>query len=92
VKTKCFFINILILLYFPFLSYRYLSFYRFNRDRTMTWLKKKVAILSEKQEQERVYVGSGTRNLALADSKQLEVTQGQHFKKTYMYIHVLFRD
>ena len=67
------------------------SFYRFNRDRTVTWLKKKVAILSEKLEQERIYVGSGSRTLALADSKQLEVTQGQQFiLKMYVMITLIF--
>ncbi len=52
------------------------SFYRLNRDRALSWLKKKVKVLAEKLEEERVYVGCGARSLALADSKQLEVTQG----------------
>ena len=52
------------------------SFYRLNRERAIAWLKKKVNALAERLEEERVYVGSGARSLALADSKQLEVTQG----------------
>lgn len=51
--------------------------YRLSKERTMVWLQKKVSILAEKLEKEKVYVGTGSISSAMADSNQLEVKKSQ---------------
>ena len=51
--------------------------YRYNKERTLAWLQKKVAALADTLEQEKVYVGRGSQSSMLVKGTQAsEVTKG----------------
>ena len=51
--------------------------YRYRRDRTLTWLGRKVSGLAEALQEEGVYVGKGSQSSMLVRSnKECELTKG----------------
>lgn len=53
--------------------------YRYKKERTLTWLRKKVLALAKTLEEERVYVGEGSQSsMFVKSSKDSEVNKGQH--------------
>ncbi len=55
--------------------------FRYSKEKTLAWLKKKIAALAEKLEQEEIYVGRGSRSSMFVESKkQSEITKGMRAK------------
>ena len=51
--------------------------FRYSKERTLSWLQKKVTALAKQLEKEQVYVGSGSQSSAFVrSSKQSDVTKG----------------
>lgn len=52
--------------------------YRYSKEKTLAWLKKKVTVLADTVEEEGVYVGRGSQSSMLVKSSQAaEVTKGE---------------
>ena len=52
--------------------------YRYSKERTLAWLRKKVAALADTLAEEKVYIGKGSQSSMLVKSrKKSQGTKGQ---------------